>query len=139
VLVELTVGPADWQQALSATLGRWRANLGAEGRIPNGWVRARHKQPALELVTDAGFEVTDSFTFPVEHGWNIAELIGFAYSTSLFPHPIVGSTTCLSRHATRSTDNTSIHVSASTCNRQRSHIGMTVHLTHNQRQSSASV
>jgi SAM-dependent methyltransferase len=82
-------GQADWQQALSETLGRWRGRLGADERIPQGWEVARQQRPDLEVMADAGFVMAGRHAFVVEHRWSVDELIGFVYSTSFLPVSVV--------------------------------------------------
>ncbi|MEV6028853.1 class I SAM-dependent methyltransferase [Streptomyces sp. NPDC052036] len=44
------VGPRDWQQALDRLLRSWQNTLGASGRVPPGWNRARQHDPDHEEV-----------------------------------------------------------------------------------------
>ena len=83
-------GEEDWQRALAAALGRWRAALGAEDRVPAGWDRPRRRRPDLQLLADAGFEVAGRHEFTAEHRWSLPELAGYIRSTSSLPASVLG-------------------------------------------------
>lgn len=83
-------GEGDWQRALAATLDRWMAALGAEGRIPAGWDLARQRRPDLQVLSDAGFEAAGRHEFPVGHRWSLLELAGLIRSTSFLPAAVLG-------------------------------------------------
>jgi SAM-dependent methyltransferase len=83
-------GEADWQRALAETLARWRATLGAEQRIPDGWDAARQRRPDEQVLAEAGFEVMGRQSFTREHRWSLRELAGYIRSTSFLPSPVLG-------------------------------------------------
>ena len=84
------IGEKDWQRALTVTLDRWKAALGAEHRIPAGWELPRQRRPDLQVLSDAGFEAAGSHEFPVGHRWSLPELAGFIRSTSFLPASVLG-------------------------------------------------
>ncbi len=84
-------GQADWQKALSETLGRWRERLGADERIPRGWERARSQRPDSTVMEEAGFVPAGRYEFTVEQRWRVDELIGFVYATSFLPASVVAA------------------------------------------------
>ncbi len=83
-------GEHSWQQALAAALDRWKAALGAEGRIPVGWEEARARRPDSRVLSDAGFELADSLEFAIEQRWTLPELAGLIRSTSFLPAAVLG-------------------------------------------------
>ena len=83
-------GEARWQQALAATLDKWKAALGAGHRIPAGWDVARQRRPDSRVLSDAGFQLAGSRQFAIEHRWTMAELAGFIRSTSFLPAAVLG-------------------------------------------------
>jgi SAM-dependent methyltransferase len=83
-------GGEGWQQALAATLDRWKAALGAEGRVPAGWDLARQRRPDPQVLSDAGFEMAGRHEFAVEHRWSLPELAGHIRSTSFLPAAVLG-------------------------------------------------
>ena len=83
-------GEGGWPRALAATLDRWMAALGAEGRSPAGWDLARQRRPDLQVLSDAGFEEAGRHEFPVEHCWSLPELAGYIRSTSFLPVSVLG-------------------------------------------------
>jgi SAM-dependent methyltransferase len=83
-------GDRDWQRALAATLDRWQAALGAEGRVPAGWDLARQRRPDLRVLSDAGFEVAGRHEFTIEHRWSLPELAGLIRSTSFLSAEVLG-------------------------------------------------
>lgn len=85
------LGPLDWQQALSETLERWKAELGASDRIPPGWEAARQGRPDLDVLAEAGFSIVGRQSFLVEHRWTVEDLVGFVYATSFLPRTVVGA------------------------------------------------
>jgi SAM-dependent methyltransferase len=84
------MGEEDWQQALAATLDRWKTLLGAEHRIPAGWDLARQRRPDSQVLSDAGFELPGGREFTFEHRWTLPELAGLIRSTSFLPAATVG-------------------------------------------------
>jgi hypothetical protein len=83
-------GAEDWQRALAAALDRWKTALGAEGRIPAGWDRARQRRPDLQVLADAGFAVVGRQEFALAHHWSLPELAGYIRSTSFLPAAVLG-------------------------------------------------
>jgi SAM-dependent methyltransferase len=83
-------GPASWQQAMSATMSRWRARAGAEDRIPPGYDEMRRQRPDSSVLRDAGFQLAGSYQFAVSWTWTPEALIGFAYSTSVLSCAVLG-------------------------------------------------
>ncbi len=83
-------GEGDWQRALAALLDRWMTALGAQGRIPAGWDLARQRRSDLQVLSDAGFEPTGNYEFPVGHRWTLPELAGLIRSTSFLPASVLG-------------------------------------------------
>jgi len=84
------IGEAGWQQALAATLDKWKAMLGAGHRIPAGWELARQRRPDSRVLSDAGFQLTGPRRFAIEHRWTLPELAGFIRSTSFLPPAVLG-------------------------------------------------
>src|SRR5579859_284593 len=84
------IGGQDWQQALEATLDRWRTTLGAQQRIPAGWEQARQRRPDAQVLSDAGFELAGQYEFTVGHRWSLAEIAGYIRSTSFLPATVLG-------------------------------------------------
>jgi SAM-dependent methyltransferase len=84
------VGEHAWQRALAATLDRWTAALGAAGRVPAGWDRARQRRPDLQVLSDAGFAVAGRYEFASAHSWSLPELAGYIRSTSFLPAALLG-------------------------------------------------
>jgi hypothetical protein len=83
-------GEEAWQRALAATMGRWRAALGAGHRAPAGWDLARQRRPDLQVPSGAGFESAGRHEFTAVHRWSLPELAGYIRSTSVFPPSVVG-------------------------------------------------
>jgi SAM-dependent methyltransferase len=83
-------GEQSWQRSLAATLDRWQVVLGAEHRIPAGWEDARSRRPDSEVLSDAGYELTRSHEFTVEHRWTLPGLAGLIRSTSFLPAAVLG-------------------------------------------------
>jgi SAM-dependent methyltransferase len=81
---------AGWQQAVSAARESWVAQAGAGARIPPGWDQGRAAKPDLEILREAGFEICGRFTAPVTLRWTIQSLVGYVYSTSVLPRPVLG-------------------------------------------------
>jgi hypothetical protein len=83
-------GPLDWQRAFDGVLRRWRGVLGADGRVPAGWERARRRDPDRDVLARAGFEPGGRHEFAVEHSWTTPELAGHVRSTSFLPATVLG-------------------------------------------------
>jgi SAM-dependent methyltransferase len=83
-------GPGEWQQALAAALAEWKTTLGAGSRIPAGWDLVRQRRPDVQVLSDAGFSVAESYEFAVEHRWTLPELAGYVRSTSFLPASVIG-------------------------------------------------
>jgi hypothetical protein len=71
-------------------LDRWKAALGAAGRVPAGWDRARQRRPDLQVLSDAGFAGAGRHEFAIEHHWSLPELAGYIRSTSFLPATVLG-------------------------------------------------
>ncbi|MFJ9105618.1 class I SAM-dependent methyltransferase [Streptomyces sp. NPDC102405] len=82
-------GPRDWQQALDKLLRSWQNTLGASGRVPPGWDRARQQDPDHEVLARAGFDVAGRHEFSVDYHWTIPELAGHIRSTSFLPPSVL--------------------------------------------------
>jgi len=83
-------GDQPWQQALAATMQRWRARAGTAGRVPPGYERDRRERPDLVILEQAGFEVVGSYRFSATHDWSPAALAGFLFSTSVMSRLALG-------------------------------------------------
>ena len=83
-------GGEQWQRALAATLGKWRAALGAADRVPANWDEPRRVRPDRQVLADAGFGASVRQEFAVEHRWTLPELAGFVRSTSVLPPSVLG-------------------------------------------------
>jgi SAM-dependent methyltransferase len=83
-------GEAAWQRALAATVGRWRARLGAEHRVPAGWDVRRQRRPDPQVLSETGFEAAGRRQFTVGHWWTLEELAGYVRSTSMLPAAVRG-------------------------------------------------
>ncbi|MER6734570.1 class I SAM-dependent methyltransferase [Streptomyces puniciscabiei] len=82
-------GPRNWQRALDGMLRGWQDALGASGRVPPGWDRARRQDPDRDVLARAGFEPAGRHEFSVEHRWTIRELAGHIRSTSFLPPSVL--------------------------------------------------
>lgn len=83
-------GAEDWQQALAATVRKWRAALGAEHRVPAGWQLPQQRRPDHRVLAEAGFEPAGRPEFAMPHSWTLAELAGYVRSTSALPDTVLG-------------------------------------------------
>jgi SAM-dependent methyltransferase len=83
-------GNREWQRALAALLDRWQAALGATGRVPANWAEPQRRRPDAQVLSEAGLETTGHWEFPAEHRWSLAELAGYARSTSFLPPSVLG-------------------------------------------------
>jgi SAM-dependent methyltransferase len=83
-------GDQPWQQALAATMRRWRARAGTAGRVPPEYEQDRRERPDLAILEQAGFEVVGSYRFSAAHDWTPAALAGFLFSTSVMSRPALG-------------------------------------------------
>jgi SAM-dependent methyltransferase len=83
-------GDQAWQQALTATLDKWRGVLGVEDRIPPNWDEPRRLRPDHQVLTDAGFAVAGHHEFVVKHRWCLPELAGYVRSASFLAAPVLG-------------------------------------------------
>jgi SAM-dependent methyltransferase len=79
-------GDEPWQQALSATMERWRP----VDRIPAGYEEARRDTPDRTILEEAGFEVIGHYKFPAAHTWTPDSVVGFLYSTSILSRRALG-------------------------------------------------
>jgi SAM-dependent methyltransferase len=81
-------GDRAWQLALNELLDEWRAELGADDRVPPGWDKVR---PHRDVLIAAGFESVSRYQFTVERQWTVGDLAGLVYSTSFLPAPLLGA------------------------------------------------
>ncbi|HXQ19834.1 MAG TPA: methyltransferase domain-containing protein [Acidimicrobiales bacterium] len=82
-------GEAPWQQAMSATIDRWKIKVKAHDRIPPDWERVRADRPDGVVLQGAGFQVIGSYQFPIAYQWTPEALVGFVYSTSLLSKEVL--------------------------------------------------
>ena len=83
-------GEEPWQQALAATMKRWRARAGAGERVPACYDEDRRERPDLAILEQAGFDVVGSYRFLAAHDWTPDTLAGFLFSTSVLSRPALG-------------------------------------------------
>ena len=83
-------GEEPWQQALAATMKRWRARVGAEGRVPAGYDEDRRDRPDPVILEQAGFDVAGPQRFLAGHDWTPDSLAGFVFSTSVLSRAALG-------------------------------------------------
>lgn len=85
-----TEGQAPWQQAMSATMRRWRTRAPAGDRVPSAYEQDRRDRPDRDILRDAGFQVLGKWEFPATHEWSFEALAGFLYSTSVLSRAALG-------------------------------------------------
>jgi SAM-dependent methyltransferase len=85
-----TEGQAPWQQAMSATMQRWRTRARDGDRVPSAYEQDRRDRPDRDILRDAGFQVLGKWEFPAVHEWSLEALIGFLYSTSVLSRAALG-------------------------------------------------
>ncbi len=83
-------GEEPWQQALSATMRRWRTRAGADDRIPPGYEQDRKERPDLAILRQSGFGVVGDYTFTAAHEWTPDALVGFVFSTGVLSRAALG-------------------------------------------------
>jgi SAM-dependent methyltransferase len=83
-------GPASWQQALAATMQRWRAETDG-GRIPAGYEQDRRDRPDRAVLRDAGFQHAGRREFRVAREWTAQALAGYLFSTSVLSRAALGA------------------------------------------------
>lgn len=83
-------GAADWQQVLAQILVDWMQRTAAEDRLPPDLAEHLIELPHITVLQDAGFVVSRHYVFEEIHDWNLEELIGLVYSTSLLPRSVLG-------------------------------------------------
>lgn len=83
-------GEEPWQRTLAATMKRWRARAGGEGRVPAGYDEYRRERPDLAILEQAGFDVIGAHQFLAGHDWTPRTLAGFLFSTSVLSRPALG-------------------------------------------------
>ena len=69
----------------------WADRLGARNRVPSNFEEHIAARPHVDVLRDAGFEIVGRFEFVAVHEWSVETLVGFAYSTSIFPRTVVGA------------------------------------------------
>jgi SAM-dependent methyltransferase len=85
-----TEGGAPWQQAMSATMQRWRARARGGDRVPSAYEQNRRERPDREILRDAGFQVLGKWEFPAAREWSFEALVGFLHSTSVLSRAALG-------------------------------------------------
>jgi ubiquinone/menaquinone biosynthesis C-methylase UbiE len=83
-------GQAPWQRALQRLIDEWAARTAAGDRLPAGWEAAIEQEPHQAVLEAAGFAAIGRFEFTDPRRWNVEELIGLLYSTSLLPNHVLG-------------------------------------------------
>jgi SAM-dependent methyltransferase len=83
-------GQAPWQQAMSATMRRWRVQVGIQDRVPAGYDQDRRERPDQVILRESGFELAGDYQFPTACEWTQETLIGFIYSTSVLSRAALG-------------------------------------------------
>jgi SAM-dependent methyltransferase len=83
------MGQQEWQRAFDAVLERWKAALGAVGRIPARWDQERRELPDAELLFEHGLDMVGRYEFAAEHSWTVPELAGLIRSTSFLPTSVL--------------------------------------------------
>jgi SAM-dependent methyltransferase len=86
-------GGAPWQDALTATMDRWKTRAQAHGRVPAGYERSRRERPDLVILQEAGFEAADRHEFATVHDWTPETLAGYVLSTSVLSPVSLGGRT----------------------------------------------
>ena len=86
-------GNEAWQHALTTVMERWQHRPGADERIPAGYAEARDARTDAEILTEAGFEVVNRYTFVVKRDWTAAEIAGYVASTSVLSQHALGERT----------------------------------------------
>ena len=84
-------GAEPWQRAMSATMTRWRAGVNDRDRIPPGYEQSRRELPDRQVLRQAGFELEGACQVTVSREWTVAELAGFAFSTSVLSRVALGA------------------------------------------------
>jgi SAM-dependent methyltransferase len=82
-------GAEPWQQAIAATVARWRAALGAEHRVPENWNEPRQLRPDSQVLSEAGFEAAERHEFAAERRWTVPQIAGYVRSTSVLPDAVL--------------------------------------------------
>ncbi len=81
---------AGWQRATQATMDRWRARAGITDRVPAEYERERAEFTDAAVLSDCGFTLAGSYSFPVVHEWTADEIVGYLYSTSILSTAALG-------------------------------------------------
>ena len=84
------LGDERWQQALTATMERWRPRLPGQGPGEAAYQAARETRPDLQILADSGFDVIGRYSFAVTHIWTADELAGFLASTAALSAAMLG-------------------------------------------------
>lgn len=79
-------GDEPWQQALGATMERWRP----ADRLPADYEESRRNTPDAAILEAAGFEVIGHYKFPTAHVWTPDSVVGFLHSTSVLSRQALG-------------------------------------------------
>ncbi|MFF4758401.1 hypothetical protein [Streptomyces sp. NPDC001292] len=81
-------GPREWQWQLDGVLRGRPESLGASGRGPAGWDRAREEDPDHAVLSRTGFESAGRHGICEEHHWTIRELARYVRPASFPPPPV---------------------------------------------------
>jgi SAM-dependent methyltransferase len=79
-----------WERVMQTTTERWRDELGARDRVPEGWDDAITRDPHAEVLRRVGLTYEGSFDFAAVETWTVESLIGFVYSTSFLNRTVLG-------------------------------------------------
>ena len=78
-------GELPWQRVLLDTVERWSRAVDPVPRVPDGWQLERARVPDAEVLEAAGLVRAGGGDVRTERSWTVADLVGFAHSTSLLP------------------------------------------------------
>lgn len=82
-------GEQPWQRGMAEVLERWRRELGATDRVPQGWREVMDRDPHAEVLSRAGLAYEGRFEFSVSWQWSLESLTGFVYSTSFLNRSVL--------------------------------------------------
>ncbi|MDQ1476866.1 MAG: hypothetical protein QOE62_2095 [Actinomycetota bacterium] len=83
-------GDREWQRVLTHAMRHWTEIAHAADRVPTDLDRHLADEPHAAVLTGAGFAIVGEHDFPTPHEWNVEQLIGFLYSTSVLSKPALG-------------------------------------------------
>ena len=84
-------GDLEWQRVLALVMQDWVEAAGAGDRVPANLEQQLDEQRHAAVLLAAGFDMLGVHDFPTAHEWNVEQLIGFLYSTSVLSKPALGS------------------------------------------------